>query len=579
MKNLIAVITVLTFFSLTLNGSQSKKDSLLAALPLSSGENKLYTIDRLLVYTIYNNLDTSYRLANELLKEAKKQKNIKYESLAYSWLTVYHFFEGNYYSGELYIKKAIEIQEKINDTLNLGNSYINLLMIYTETGKYKKAIESAFKALNLFSSINNVHGIIAANGNIGIIYDRLEDYNNAIKYFKKALQLMIKYEEYTNLGESYFSLGLSYYRFNNSDSALAYFNQAIKEFIKNKECKGTARAYLNIANTYAYKIKDYDSSFYYYDLALNKSKGIIDGLQIKIYNNLGKVYFMTGDSENAIKYINKSLEQAKKSNDLTEQMNNYYELFTIFNKQKKFQEAIKYFKSFNKLKDSIDVIDARVTIANLETKFENEKNLIIIHDLESSQQSDHKIKILLISIILFIIVIFVLILRSWYLGRKSEKLKKELITSKNKHLEEDLKFKSRQLTSQALMMLQKNKLIKDVLNTLFRLKNIPEESKREITKSSRKLKKIIHSEDDWALFKNYFENVNPDFFPKLLMINPKLTSSELKLGALIKLKFSIKEAAELLNISPDSVKSKRHVLRKKLGLDNGDNIYEFLNNV
>ncbi len=579
MKNLILVFALITLYPCPIHGSESYKDSLLTVLPFSKGENKLHTLDRLLVYTIYNDLDSSYHLANELLTEAKKQANIKYESLAYSWLTVYSFLKGNYSSGEMYIKKAIKIQENIHDTLDLGNSYINLLMIYTETGKYKKGIESAFKALNYFNAINDVHGIIAATGNIGIIYDRLKDYDNAIKYYKKTLQLMNRYKEFSNLGEIYNSLGLSYYRFNQNDSALTYFNKAINEFMTHKECKGTAKAYLNIANTYAYNLKNYDSSFRYYHMALNKSNGIIDGLHTKIYNNLGKVYSLTGNNVKAIFYISKSLEQAQNNKDLTGQMNNYYDLFTIYNKQTNYREAIEYLKSYNLLKDSIDVVSAKVTIANLETKHENEKNLIKIQELKNRRQSDYKIRILLISLILFIIVIFILIIRSLHFRRTSEKLKKELITTKNKKLEKDLKFKSRQLTSQALIMIQKNKLINDVLNSLSKLKDVSEESKKKINLSSRKLKKIIHSEDDWELFKSYFENVNPDFFSKLLKINPKLTSSELKLSALIKLKFTIKETADLLNISPNSVKSTRYVLRKKLQLSKGDNIYEFLNDV
>jgi len=48
---------------------------------------------------------------------------------------------------------------------------------------------------------------------------------------------------------------------------------------------------------------------------------------------------------------------------------------------------------------------------------------------------------------------------------------------------------------------------------------------------------------------------------------------------MIKLDFTIKETASLLNITPDSVKSTRHVLRTKLGLSTGENIHEFLNDL
>ena len=120
------IVTFLLLFSGYSLQGQTAKDSLEALLPGATDTERLRVIDRLLVYTIYNDLDTSYYYAMQLLDGAKKLNDIKYESLAYSWLTVYSFFRGEYYKGEDYIKKAIRIQEKIHDTLDLGNSYINL---------------------------------------------------------------------------------------------------------------------------------------------------------------------------------------------------------------------------------------------------------------------------------------------------------------------------------------------------------------------------------------------------------------------------------------------------------------------
>jgi len=168
-----------------------------------------------------------------------------------------------------------------------------------------------------------------------------------------------------------------------------------------------------------------------------------------------------------------------------------------------------------------------------------------------------------------------LIVRNFFIKRKKDKIEKELMTIAQKKLNQDLRFKNKELTGQALMMMQKNKLLGDILNNISDIK--PQSP--ELTKLKRKLKKSMHSEDDWALFKHYFEEVNKDFFAKLKQINDKITPAELKLSALIKLRFNIKESAALLNISPDSVKTARYVLRKKLDLKTGDNIYDFLNNI
>ncbi len=575
------VILFLIFFILSgfaVQG-QNGKDSLLQRLTVAKGEDRLHTIDRLLVYTIYNDLDTSYYYATTLLKEAKEQESILYESLAYSWLTVYSFFKGEYYKGEDYIKRAIKIQEQLKDTMDLGNSYINLVMIYAETGRYKQAIESAFKALHLFKSINHEHGIIVANGNIGIMYNKLQDYENAVKYLKKTAGLMIKYKEFSNLGELYNNMGISYYHMNNNDSAIAYYQRSIKEYNKNKEIKGTARAYLNLGNVYAYNIKNYDSAFHYYDKALASSKGVIDALKTKVNSNKGKVYTQIGDYKNAEKHLTLALKQAKESNDLTEQMDSYEELFNLYKKRNNYPKAMEYFEKYNEIKDSINVANARVTIANLEAKFENEKNLLKIKELNIQREADRKIKKLLFIGMVLLVLVMILIILIFIQKRKKARLRRELLKAEKEKLEKDVQYKSRQLTSQALMMMQKNNILDEMLGSLKELKCIKEDSKQMLQKITRQLKNSINSEEDWDTFKHYFEEVNPDFYSKLLNINNKITPSELKLGALIKLNFNIKEAASLLNISPDSVKTTRHILRTKLGLSTNENIHEFMNNL
>ena len=558
----------------SLNG-QVRRDSLMAQLATVAGEERLHTIDRLLVYTIYNDLDTSFYYASTLLKEAKESNNELYESLAYSWLTVYHYFRGEYYEAENCINKAIEIQELIHDSLNLGNSYVNKVLIYTETGSYEQAIEYAFKALELFMSINRIHGIIVSNGNIGILYNKLKDYEKANKYLKKTADLMFRNKEFSNLGELYENIGLSYNYLNKNDSAVIYFHKAITEYSANNDLKGTATAYLNLANTYAYYLNDYASAFLYYDLALKNSEGTFDGLQTRIYRNKGKTYALSGDRKNAIIQLNKAVDVLQEDNNPEEQMNNYYELFTVYKSSNDMTKALDYFEKYHLIKDSLNISKARITIANLEARHENENNLLKIEKLNSKRYSDRKIKRFLLSGIVLLAFIVILLIQK----KEKTRLRRELLNAENEKLEKDLQFKSRQLTSQTLSMMQKNSMLDNILNTLREMKCIKKDSKQTINKIIRELKQSINSEEDWAKFRHYFEEINPGFYSKLIKINDKILPSELKLSALIKLDFSIKETASLLNITPDSVKSTRHVLRIKLGLTSGDNIHEFLNNL
>jgi len=81
---------------------------------------------------------------------------------------------------------------------------------------------------------------------------------------------------------------------------------------------------------------------------------------------------------------------------------------------------------------------------------------------------------------------------------------------------------------------------------------------------------------EWEDFKMHFEQVHPEFFEQLKASYPELTPSDLKLCALLKLNMNTKESAKILGISPDSVKTARYRLRKKLQLRKDEGLFDFI---
>ncbi len=554
----------------------NKTDSLQALLPESSGTEKLKILDMLLDNTMYKNLDTACFYANELLKEAEKQNNPGYATLAYRGLGIIRFYKFRYYEAEAAILKAIELQKQTGDTSGLANSYKILTGIYWESERYSKSIDISFKALKLYETINDTNGIISSYNNIGLLYSNLKNYDKALRYHKKALSYLKENNTNYPRGSLYNNTGISYKNSGDYDNALKYYRKSLKEYKKENSNNGIATAYLNIGNIYAFHKVNTDSAFIYLNKALKLSNSVDYALKTEIYGSLGGLYFNRKEYSKCIETYKKSLEIAELNGDKDMQKNAHHDLYKVYKKTNNLRDALTHLEKYVMIKDSLDIKKADVTIANLELKFENEKNILKINKLESLRMADKKIKTLLATGIILLIIIFILSVRSFNHKRKRGRLERELLASENENLEKELHYKSKQLTSQALMMMQKNKLLNEIHRTLPSTKDMPENLKSEITKLKRKLKSSIHSEEDWELFQHYFEDVNKSFYPNLLKINDKLTPAELKLSALIKLRFTIKETASLMNITPDSVKTTRSVLRKKLGLQKGDNIYDFL---
>lgn len=81
--------------------------------------------------------------------------------------------------------------------------------------------------------------------------------------------------------------------------------------------------------------------------------------------------------------------------------------------------------------------------------------------------------------------------------------------------------------------------------------------------------------DNNPAFMKYFEEIYPQFIPKLLEINPKISHSDAEFCALLKLKIPTKEIAQCKFIAPKTVQNKRHLIRKKLNIPKDVDTYQW----
>jgi len=230
-------------------------------------------------------------------------------------------------------------------------------------------------------------------------------------------------------------------------------------------------------------------------------------------------------------------------------------------------------------------------IQELEVKYQTAKHEKEILHLKDRELLDKAQKRLLILGMAGLILAFGLILTVIQLRRKKDRviqhqknlvhLKEKALTKAElerrqayeKQLETELEFKTRQMVTHTLSMMQKNKLLQDITNDIdSRINSSDCKSKEAMTAVKMSLKQGLNVDKDWDLFKLYFEQINESFFDELKKLNPNLTGNDYKLCALIKLNMSVKEMASVLNISPDSLKNARYRLKKKLNLKEEENL-------
>ena len=89
----------------------------------------------------------------------------------------------------------------------------------------------------------------------------------------------------------------------------------------------------------------------------------------------------------------------------------------------------------------------------------------------------------------------------------------------------------------------------------------------------------ISTEEDWKIFQHNFDRIHGGFFHILKERYPELTTTDLRFCSLLCQNMSSKEIATMMNISLKGVEAARYRIRKKMNLDSGVSLTEFLINL
>jgi len=155
---------------------------------------------------------------------------------------------------------------------------------------------------------------------------------------------------------------------------------------------------------------------------------------------------------------------------------------------------------------------------------------------------------------------------------KNEKLKAELKQDKYK-----MELKNKELASIAVQIMHKNETLGVIKEKLTEVKrNLSGAALKEINLLLKNIEADVDLEDSWENFKMHFESIHSDFFKRLHSSYPNLSPKDLKLCAYIRMNLNTKEIALLSNITVRGVEIGRYRLRKKLGLERGQNLFDFL---
>lgn len=174
------------------------------------------------------------------------------------------------------------------------------------------------------------------------------------------------------------------------------------------------------------------------------------------------------------------------------------------------------------------------------------------------------------------------LIRQKVIFKNESELKDRTIDSlKEENLLSELKYKSEELVRNTLNLVRKNEMLQSIRKEAIGINHsISEENlvniRRRTLRLIGRIDVNIEHDDDLKAFQTTFDFVHRNFFKRLDELFPELNSKEKMLCAYIKMNLMSKEIAPLLNISVRGVEISRYRLRKKLNLNEKENLADFL---
>ncbi len=305
------------------------------------------------------------------------------------WIAQHLSTHSNYDLAIEYLTEALPYATKANNELYLQYVYFNLAMTYQNIANFPLALKYYHQSLKISENMHDEFGIAAALANMGIIYRDMKDYTTALKYMLQSDSIGQKigneYQDVCLLQE----LADLYIQINRFADAKNTLKVCLKKSIEINAKELMAVSYGHFGNLYA-KTNNPDSAFYCFNkaAALNKEMGVVlylaknllsmsrtikDLPALEATDLMKKVFNPNQKFDKAIEYANEALHLVKQSGELDLQRDAYQLLSELYEKKNDDQSALKYYKQFALLKDSIANSENIKSIQGIKIQYDSEK--------------------------------------------------------------------------------------------------------------------------------------------------------------------------------------------------------------
>ena len=521
----------------------------------------------------YNNPTVQLLSVNTQVGEILASRNLDAEALGF-------------YDESLKLFQAISREERKEKEVNLPPwVLLNIGNIYFSNKNFKRAEDFYRDALDNFSLYQNQqgkdYGFSTVYDNLAMIELNKSNYDQAEIFYLKAYEIRKENNKIEDLMYSNVGLMTLHMKKNDLFKINTYFSEIQKLFDEGKITKEKdelPKSYLMRNYAYSFTLmgkyyhlqENYQAAIDYYSKALELLSKFPVDLPV-IESNIAECYLKLNKLNKALSLAQNNLSKIKGNLFSNEKKRNFKILEEVYSKRKDYTNLIR-------IKDSLLSHASFGSVFKIVDKFnELESNLLLTQKRSELIQNKIQYNTYLYILIIGATILFFSLV-SLRLNFNLQKEKTEKTQNEKKLLENELNHKKIQLINKSNYITQRNKNLNYLLDTIE--KNKLSKTSQDPTKLIQdKIKMILNSEKINNRFEQQFEEVYPDFFKNLVLIESKLTQQDLKLCAYLKMNQNTQEIAQLTGSSIRTVESQKYRLKKKLSLEKNNNLINFLHSI
>ncbi|MCC7437690.1 MAG: tetratricopeptide repeat protein [Armatimonadetes bacterium] len=490
-------------------------------------------------YIFLGEYDKALELCESSLEMYKALNNVIGQATAMANIGAVYLVQGEYLLSMKWLQEELQLIQDIDIKPFKGIIYVNMGHCYRGMGDLQKSLEYYQIALEIQQQCNDQRNISNILGNIAILYRQLERYDLAEVYFEKTFEILIR-KNGSNGGEFLGNYAIMLYEQKQYKKAEEYLTQIISSFQESKQVVQECQYSFYICQIYIHnnefdKAKRIALRSYQVFCEHSRNDEIPNSLRL-----LGQLYanpdFTEYNVALAEQYYLQSIEKFL-------EVGNKHGVYTATH------HIAQFYKQQNRWEEYA---------ANIEKAIEVYKEVQTEAVQKQADRFGWEQKIAEME--------------------KAKEIEKIRAEAEAKKLEQQLASQQREVEITVHELVNKNNLLHEVRKDVRELsKHIVREGHDVVERLIGRLERNIIPLEDKLDLEQQWSEVHGQFMNLLKKQYPTLTTMELKICALLKMKLTSSNICSILFLSKRTIEFHRLNIRKKMRLGKQDDLYLVMN--